>query len=189
MLMTCHRDFPDGYAEVTRDGISPKTRKALEQVIKDNRWPILIYGGTGTGKTCAMAWYYTRWRGPARWYDAGEYCQRIQRCRRNGSIVEECDGRAYDVYEHTMQRIDNEPHRLVCIDDFGLRSSSDSVYEILLGLIDRRKGKPTIITSNRGPSELVEIYDERIVSRLLAGTTIEVTGPDQRRAQGIRLKA
>ena len=48
MSKTCRRDFPDGFEEVTREGICPKTRKAVEQAFRDKRFPILLYGGAGT---------------------------------------------------------------------------------------------------------------------------------------------
>ena len=189
MSKTCRRDFPDGFEEVTREGICPKTRKAVEQAFRDKRFPILLYGGAGTGKSCAMAWYYAFWNGPAKWHITGEYCEKIQRCRRYRSIVEEYDGRSYDATEHSFLRTAKDPQRLVCIDDLGLRGSSDSVYEIVLNLIDCRKGKPTIITSNLNLDGIRQVYDERIASRLSAGALIEVTGPDRRLAQGIRIRA
>jgi hypothetical protein len=136
-----------------------------------------------------MAWHYAFYRGQASWYTVTEYCQTIQKCRRDGKKWIGGSSPPYPMYETKMLEFARDSQRIFCVDDLGLRGSSDSVYEIVLELIDCRKRKPTIITSNRGPSELAEIYDERIVSRLMAGTLIEVTGPDRRLAQGIRIRA
>ena len=132
-----------------------------------------------------MAWNYVQWSGRASWFTANEYCQSIQRCRRDGSIFES----GYQIFERSIMDIARDPKRLFCIDDLGIRGATDSVYEIILSFIDCRKGKPTIFTSNMNLDGIREIFDERTASRLSAGTVIEVTGSDQRRTQGIRIRA
>jgi chromosomal replication initiation ATPase DnaA len=54
-------------------------------------------------------------------------------------------------------------------------------------LLNERKDKPTIITSNLSPENIAELHDERIASRLRAGTVIEVTADDRRQGRRLRV--
>jgi hypothetical protein len=51
-----------------------------------------------------------------------------------------------------------------------------------------RKGRPVVIVSNHDLRKLSEIYDERIVSRLSAGTVLEIRGQDRRRNTGRKMR-
>lgn len=75
---------------------------------------------------------------------------------------------------------------LVVIDDIGLKEVTDSTYELLYDILEFRGSRPTIFTSNKSPSELNQIYDARIMSRLGRGRFINVVGPDQRLQKGDR---
>ncbi len=70
---------------------------------------------------------------------------------------------------------------LVVLDEIGTRGMvSDAHYEALLTVLDMRENKPFIAISNLDHAALTKVYDARIVSRLSAGTIMEVTGKDRR---------
>ena len=70
---------------------------------------------------------------------------------------------------------------LVVVDDLGARDRvSDHAYETLKKVLDSREGRPLIALSNARLSELARVYDDRIASRLSAGTLIALDEPDQR---------
>lgn len=70
---------------------------------------------------------------------------------------------------------------LVCVDELGTKAATDHRYDSLLRLLDERAGRPLILTGNLEPvDKLGEVYDDRVHSRILAGTIIEVCGDDQR---------
>lgn len=72
--------------------------------------------------------------------------------------------------------------RFLVIDDMGIRRSSDYVSDRYEAVINTRYAKniPTIITSNKSPNELAQVYD-RQMSRLSGNVEIQVTGPDARK--------
>jgi DNA replication protein DnaC len=62
---------------------------------------------------------------------------------------------------------------LLVLDEIDLHGSSDHDYNTLYDIINSRyeaAGMPTIVISNRGVDQLKTDLDERIVSRILAGT-------------------
>lgn len=70
---------------------------------------------------------------------------------------------------------------LLVIDEIGAREkASDAEIDVLHTLLSAREGRPTILVSNRQLSELATLYGAAIVSRISAGTAIEVAGPDRR---------
>jgi len=72
---------------------------------------------------------------------------------------------------------------MAVLDDIGTSKLNEERYPALLRLLDSRVGKPTIITSNKGPAELADgIYDMRVISRVSAGMVIYVGGDDRRLA-------
>lgn len=71
--------------------------------------------------------------------------------------------------------------RFLVIDDIGIRRPSDYVSDRYEAIFNTRyaNGLPTIVTSNKSPIKLEEVY-ERQMSRLAGNYTLEVLGPDNR---------
>ena len=71
--------------------------------------------------------------------------------------------------------------KCVVLDELVSRDKvSDFGYGTVYRAIDRRHGKPLVVCSN-GTLEIIgQVYDDRIASRLAAGTVIEMTGSDRR---------
>jgi len=76
-----------------------------------------------------------------------------------------------------------ESRPLVVIDEVGLRDPTPTAMDTLWEILERRVGRPLILTSNVPPTSggLGAIYDARIVSRIVeAGTVYEVRGASLR---------
>lgn len=73
------------------------------------------------------------------------------------------------------------------LDDLGIRAPTDAMRQYLFDLLEYRKDLPLVITSNLSPEGLAELYDDRIISRLTAGTVLEIDGDDRRAGTGKRL--
>lgn len=88
-------------------------------------------------------------------------------------------GRGDDTYRTELRKTTEAS--LLVLDDLGIRKPSEGMFHLLFDVLEVRKSKPTIITSNKTLVELCEQYtDERIFSRLAAGTVMQMTGTDRR---------
>src|SRR5262249_12878111 len=77
------------------------------------------------------------------------------------------------------ERIANAP--LIVLDEIGSKERvSDHHYETVKGVLDKRHGRPLICISNLNLDEIKNVYDDRIASRLAAGTVFELLGEDRR---------
>jgi hypothetical protein len=186
------RPWPVASGPAHVDQISPSLRAALKEAITAQRWPILMFGPPGTGKTCAAACVYRIWRWCAVWHECSELLADVMACRASGSGSIWQSGRVspYEETEVSIKRKFAEAS-LCVLNDLGLREPTEAQYEVLVSLFDSRLAKPLIITSNLGPAELEEIFDARLVSRIARGTVINVTGPDRRAvgAKFVRVEA
>lgn len=136
---------------------------------------MFLHGPAGTGKTCAIlalhdhagGLYYTveQFVGEALMAMRGE----LDWSWRDRSKVTEA------TFWVTMA---NTP--LLSLDDLGTRNPSDATYDRIKRAIDCRDGKPLIVSSNHDLAHLARIYDDRIASRLAAGTVVLVSGKDRR---------
>lgn len=167
------RPSPPGYEFAAWDQVTG--RKSVERWIraasKENRFPLFIHGGTGTGKTCLAALLFRRVTWPM-WRRCDDFLLTLATSRGDSSFVAQKD-RAANC-------------SCLFLDDIGLREPTETMQQILFDLLELRKGKPTVITSNHSPETLKELYDDRIRSRILAGTIIEIAGSDRREGQGKR---
>lgn len=71
--------------------------------------------------------------------------------------------------------------RFLVIDDMGIRRPSDYVSDRYEAILNTRyaSGIPTIITTNKSPDQLKEVY-ERQMSRLAGNVDLHIVGPDGR---------
>lgn len=127
-----------------------------------------------------MAALYRKVSPQPEWIDLQRFVRMIQRC------ITSKDKRIHDFnqqYGHSegqlWERFVDRPE-LILVDDVGIRAPSDSVYEIVYELVNRRGKRPAIYTSNIAPDKLHAVYDGRVASRMLCGTVIQLTGDDRR---------
>lgn len=124
-------------------------------------WPLLLYGGVGTGKTCgALA--------------LCDYC--------DDTVYATADRLADGIWpdDQCLWRRLREA-ALVVIDELGTREKvNDRQYTAVKQAADARDMRPTIWISNLTPEQLVQAYDDRVVSRIARGTVLELEGDDQR---------
>lgn len=160
-------------------------RDAIRECQSTGRWPLYLWGTTGTGKTCAAAVAYRLWRPSAWWMSLSELCDILKGF--STSPLQLIRGGDYNVEVSLAgfwKRLSNIG--LVVIDEIGTRDASAHRYDAFRDLLETRKGKPLILTGNLDPiSVLLRTYDERIQSRIAAGMLVEVKGPD-RRLMGVK---
>jgi chromosomal replication initiation ATPase DnaA len=159
--------------------VNPKLQEAIREAVSVGKWPVYLFGDQGRGKTCAMAALYRKVNPVPSWVDLQRFIRNVQRTRTAD------DHRIYDFSQHGSTEGDLfrkfvESPALVLVDDVGIRAPSDSAFEVVYELVNRRGKKPAIYTSNVAPDKLHTVYDGRVASRMLAGVAIHLTGKDRR---------
>lgn len=163
----------------SRDEIIPHARNTIKAVIDGKRpWPITFIGGAGSGKTCAALCILDAY-GSGKYHTVPEWCQRVAdaMCGR----LQHSSG-----YLCSTKELWESVDRANCfvLDELGARERvTDHHYEAVKGIIDRREGTPLVLASNLTLAELTAVYDDRIGSRLSAGTIIKMSG-DRRKPKG-----
>lgn len=173
---------PANFHDLDPQKVPDNFKQALNAAANLRKWPVYAFGSYGQGKSYAAAWAFQRacqmgfnaeWHPASElirfWVDRGgfgdgdqERVYRGAKCSR-GSVVSRIGG----------------CHFLI-LDDIGIRNQTEAQKEALWEILEARKDKPTIYTSNLSPQEAQQVLDGRLVSRLLAGTWVKFTGPDRR---------
>lgn len=166
-----------------RNRINPSVRQKIDTAIRMGLplWPLSFVGPAGVGKTCTALCVFDWWRQ----MHAGDcwYCTisqltevitdaKMLRLWLEGDRVATTIHDVWDMYCRCS---------LVVIDELGMRGTvSDAAYEALKGALDFREGKPLLLISNLTLGEITRVYDDRIASRMGAGTVLEMSGDDRR---------
>lgn len=156
------------------DEIDPKLLTVMRELSAGEReWPLLIFGEAGLGKTraalalcdvCDSAAYYT----------VESLADSIMASGRqdNTDPFEDCDS-GLAVKE------------MAVLDEIGERGKpTDLHYQAIKKFADCRefhKHSVAVYITNARPEELADLFDDRIASRLTAGTVFELEGKDRRR--------
>lgn len=171
---------PAGYEQCNWEGMNSPGRVAeaiSEQTRKgviSPRFPVYVYGPAGTGKSGIAAVLY-RIATSAIWRRADSLLLDLSMGRNDGKYAQE------------MSKIEST-HVLV-MDDLGLRKPSEGMFHMLFDILERRKAKMTVITSNHSPEQLRDVFEDgRIYSRLMAGTPLACEGKDRRVEGHVRYK-
>lgn len=159
-----HRDW---------QAILPVIRLALLDLIVGRApWPLLLVGETGAGKTCTALCLHD--------YFGGWYTTLAELHATRNEVLQE---RVFWRGESTSipVRVSDfwgswERSGLCTIDEIGVRQPTEAAYETFKAALDRREQKPLIVVSNLNEDEINDLYDDRIASRLVAGTKIEMCG-------------
>ena len=168
-----HREGPAGYelVEWAKVAKAESTRSLLVAACQSQRFPIFIYGPVGTGKTCLAACMYRESRRNPLWLRADQL------------LVEMSQYKGAADLRKKLQR-----HSSLFLDDLGTMEPTRPMFNAFFDLLELRAQMPVIITSNHGPNEIAEIFDDRIRSRIMSGTVINLDGDDRRAGSGRRVR-
>ena len=176
-LPECRREAPKNI-DADWSQVSSQTIELLRSAVREKRYPILLHGPTGTGKTSLAACLYRSLGHTPKWFETIEFIRWIQQCRKEGITM--LPGAAQEVPEAKIWESRIERPDFIMFDDLGHRTATDSQYEIIYELLNRRGKKPAVYSSNLSPAGILKIFDDRVASRLSAGTVIHLTGNDAR---------
>lgn len=153
----------------------------LNQAVKEKRWPMYVWGSTGTGKTTALAIAFSQvpLTVDAMFTQLTKFCELVTRCRKDGEATEWIGDQCVTHTEsHLWYRV--KCCQFLFIDEIGVRSDLDTRVEILQRILDERVGKPTLMTGNVPFLSLEAQFDSRVSSRISGGYVLEMTGQDRR---------
>ena len=163
---------PVGYEHCDWEGVrnADKVAQVFDTICAASnpspRLPIYVTGSVGTGKTGLAAVMYRLSRRPI-WRRADSF------------LLDLSMGRSDTTYRDELRKAADAS--LLVLDDLGIRKPSEGMFHLLFDVLELRKTKPTIITSNKTLDELSDQYtDGRIYSRLAAGTVMTIGGDDRR---------
>lgn len=158
--------------------IDPVVRIAIENTFSGKAaWPLFVYGSAGTGKTCAGLCLLDYCGGV--YFSVGGLCQHMIEANK-GQLCRFQDQEGPSLSPSRLwQLIHNST--LAVLDELGARSTvSDFHYDCVKRFLDERQGKPLLVLSNHPLDRLEKLYDDRVASRLAAGTVVELCGKDRR---------
>jgi DNA replication protein DnaC len=170
-------NLPEGYKHARWENLARADQlramlKRLNSLSHDeSEWPLYIHGKPGTGKTCIAALIYGAYKRRPMWRRADELLIEIGTSRADG-------------YAALKEKLQKSP--CVFMDDLGVRQPTEAMTQAMFDLMELRARRAMVIVSNHTPDALAKIYDERIVSRITAGTTLYIGGKDQRVGKGKR---
>ena len=167
--LKCRKSNPNYHGPVISwDRMDKDLRDTMRELVRGNLdWPLFVYGKQGTGKSVS-----------------GQLLNSVVQ----GSIMKLMsfyEGSVFDEWYKGSDWDQFNKAELVIIDEIGARTNSvnEYSYQALKRMLDEREQRSNRVgmyISNLGPKELAEMYDERIVSRLMAGTVHEYKGVDMR---------
>lgn len=168
------RQLPEGYefADWSQVRQSEQVRQMIVSTVKQKAWPLYIHGNPGSGKTCIAALAYEMCGRRPMWSRADDFLL---------EYVDRGEGR-----KALQAKVKGTP--CLFLDDLGVRPPTPPMLQAIFDVLELRKGRPVVIVSNHDLRKLSEIYDERIVSRLSAGTVLEIRGQDRRRNTGRKMR-
>lgn len=137
-------------------------------------WPLVLTGPPGTGKTCAALCVLDLVRGYCYSQTLDGACKELIAAMKGevpGAPSIDSEIAWWDRWKQA---------ECTLLDEIGQRNPSDYTFEVVKRAIDARHGRPAIFVSNLPLAQLRNAYDERVFSRLNAGTAIEMAGRDRR---------
>lgn len=176
---------PPGYSTARKALIPNAVRKTINSLNKTNKWPLYLCGPVGTGKTMTAAVLYSKFRSLPMWHRADDLLMSISTGRVSGVSIDKMNefgevSRGLVPFPRFASRVASTC--CLFLDDLGTRQPTEGMCAALFDLLEWRKGRPIVVTSNKQPDELTQSgwFDDRIYSRFAAGTVIRIEGPDRR---------
>lgn len=150
----------------TVERVAGPLRKIINDLASGSAdWPLFLCGETGTGKTCAGLCVIDHYGG---WYTTLQELNELRlRVDRGEEYWSGPHGDRVTIVElWDMWGLAN----VTVLDELGIRTPTEPQYETLKRAIDLRENRPAIFISNLSVGDMSNVYDDRIVSRLSAGT-------------------
>lgn len=159
--------------------IAGNVRGAIRSCLTgETPWPLFLFGKPGTGKTCAALCLLDITQGE--YFTVGDLCEKLNQSSM-GRLEWSNAGHGGTLWPEQFRKVYLEKTPLLVLDELGLRDTvSDAHYEAVYRCVELRTRRPFVVISNHGLERMEKIYDARTVSRLGAGTIVEVTGKDRR---------
>jgi len=132
-----------------------KVKAFIKKVLKGEKGYLILMGITGCGKThlaMAAANEFILAGMDVQFLRYLEFANLIREVKKQGSL-------------EALERVINAD--VFILDDLGSSSTTDSFLEGLQYVLDRRDGRPVIITTNLNKEDLKEVVGAKIYSRLL----------------------
>ena len=177
--------WPLGVARAVPSEADPRVMAQMVQAAQEGRWPILLAGSCGLGKSCLaclMASRIPNWRFAA----VSELVGQVIQARTSDAktvVMRTMAGQEVERNETEIFRwVESAP--ILVLDDVGVRPMTEVQSDILLRMLDLRLGKPLIATTNCTAVTLPQMVGERCASRLRAGAQFRMLGTDRRLANG-----
>ncbi len=177
--------WPAGVARAVPSEADGGVMSQMLQAAQAKRWPILLAGRSGIGKSCLaclVASQVPNWR----FSPASELIGLVVQARTSDSksvMMRTMAGAEVERNESEIFRwVESAP--ILVLDDVGVRLLTEVQSDILLRVLDLRFGKPTIVTTNCTAESLPQMVTERCASRLRAGAQFRMVGQDRRITSG-----
>jgi DNA replication protein DnaC len=156
--------------------VPPALREAISAAAEGRaEWPLFITGPAGTGKTCAALVLLDHAGGL--YFTAAGLCEELIRAQQ-GRLFGRQSG--HPIWPEQLWA-ELGRTALVVLDEIGSREKvSDFAYETVKRVLDVREGLPLVAISNLDLATVAQVYDDRVVSRLAAGTVLRLQGQDRR---------
>lgn len=173
--------WPEGIAKANPSAVDPGLLASVIKACQESRWPLLLSGKTGVGKSCLAAMIASRIPG-WRFISAAGLLGSIMQARMSETKTVTMRTMTGQLVERTESEIWRwiETAPILVLDDVGMRPETEARAEALLEVVNKRFQKPFIVTTNCDRQTLVEHVGARVFSRLVAGVQFAVTGPDRR---------
>jgi len=158
--------------------IEPALREAFRSLVSGKTpWPLFLHGPAGTGKSCAALCLLDHATGEY-WTTTG-FCEHLNDAT-FGRLVARGEGGSVTIWPvQFWAKVQRAP--LVVLDELGTRDVvSNAHYDAVKRIIDEREGLPLVVISNLDLESIARLYDDRIASRLGAGTIVQLRGRDRR---------
>lgn len=166
------------------DQIAPDLRRCIEQLCDGQlKWPLLLSGGVGAGKTCAALCVVDRVAGASYW-PVADFVGKVWDVRKGRATWNKCGHGGEWTEPQWWRHVEMMP--LLVLDDLGLvneESTKASEWEVdaVFRALDARDGRPVICTCNLTEEEISTFYTPRIASRMCSGTFFELKSRDRRK--------
>ena len=167
--------------------VEPALEDGLRRLVAGEAdWPLFVHGPAGTGKTCACLCLLDHCDGGV-YHTAASLCSVLIEAQQ-GRLTWRFAGAVNAAAAVAWHRVVTEQFwgwlgraPLVVLDELGSRDKvTDHHYDAVKRVLDERHGKPLAVASNHPLAALAKLYDDRVASRLAAGTVVRLQGRDRR---------